>query len=181
MHYCPTLQIAFKSFALSVFLCLLMSSSQVHKVFKTGAAAQEGSIREGDHVLSINGTSLCDFVHWEALRVLRRAKSRDMGVVVLRRGGISSSCKEGAQANNPGPTQTQVTEAGERSRSTRVLKRLFLNLQQLKVTNCFCCSHRSACVCASGEEQQRSGLQLGGRCRLQSGEQTTHCTEDLPR
>ncbi|XP_027142136.1 uncharacterized protein si:dkey-92i15.4 isoform X1 [Larimichthys crocea] len=81
----------------------------VHKVFHSGVAAQEGSIREGDQVLSINGTSLCGFVHWEALRVLRRAKARELGVVVLRRGGISSTCKGGAQANNAGPTQTQQT------------------------------------------------------------------------
>ncbi|XP_051261888.1 uncharacterized protein si:dkey-92i15.4 [Dicentrarchus labrax] len=86
----------------------------VHKVFHSGVAAQEGSIREGDQVLSINGTALCDYAHWEALRVLRRAKTRDLGVVVLRRGGISGACKGGAQTNNSGPTQTQVTETGQR-------------------------------------------------------------------
>ncbi|KAM9353474.1 uncharacterized protein ABDE67_005849 [Symphorus nematophorus] len=86
----------------------------VHKVFHSGVAAQEGSIREGDQVLSINGTSLCGYVHWEALRVLRRAKTRDLGVVVLRRGGVSSACSGGAQKNNPGPTQTQFTETGQR-------------------------------------------------------------------
>ncbi|XP_070822927.1 uncharacterized protein [Chaetodon trifascialis] len=84
----------------------------VHKVFPAGVAAQEGSIREGDQVLSINGTSLCGYVHWEALRVLRRAKTRDLGVVVLRRGGISSGCK--GQTNHPGSTQTQFTETGQR-------------------------------------------------------------------
>ncbi|XP_073342024.1 uncharacterized protein [Pagrus major] len=85
----------------------------VHKVFHSGVAAQEGSIREGDQVLSINGTSLCGYIHWEALRVLRRAKCRDLGVVVLRRGGTSSACKGGAQTNYPGPTQTEATETGE--------------------------------------------------------------------
>lgn len=84
----------------------------VHKVFPAGVAAQEGSIREGDQVLSINGTSLCGYVHWEALRVLRRAKTRDLGVVVLRRGGISSGCK--GQTNHPGSTQTQFAETGQR-------------------------------------------------------------------
>lgn len=86
----------------------------VHKVFHSGVAAQEGSIQEGDQVLSINGTSLCGFVHWEALRVLRRAKTRDLGVVVLRRGGSRSACEGGAQTNNSGPTQTQLTETGQR-------------------------------------------------------------------
>lgn len=91
-------------------------------MFHSGVAAQEGSIREGDQVLSINGTALCGYAHWEALRVLRRAKTRDLGVVVLRRGGISNVCKRGAQTNNQGPTQTQVTETGENSHFTRVLK-----------------------------------------------------------
>ncbi|KAK5862283.1 hypothetical protein PBY51_017695 [Eleginops maclovinus] len=40
----------------------------VHKVFHSGVAAQEGSIREGDQVLSINGTALSGYAHWEALR-----------------------------------------------------------------------------------------------------------------
>lgn len=57
----------------------------VHKVFHSGVAAQEGSVKEGDHVLSINGTALSGFAHWEALRVLRRAKGREMGVVVLKK------------------------------------------------------------------------------------------------
>ncbi|KAA8591627.1 uncharacterized protein si:dkey-92i15.4 [Etheostoma spectabile] len=84
----------------------------VHKVFHSGVAAQEGSIREGDQVLSINGTSLGSYAHWEALRVLRRTKTREMGVVVLRRGENNSVCKRGAQRNNQGPTQTQFTETG---------------------------------------------------------------------
>ncbi|XP_068591418.1 uncharacterized protein si:dkey-92i15.4 [Cebidichthys violaceus] len=85
----------------------------VHKVFHLGVAAQEGSIREGDQVLSINGTALCGYAHWEALRVLRRAKTREMGVVVLRRGGVSSVCKGGEQTINQGQTQTQCTETGQ--------------------------------------------------------------------
>ncbi|XP_042345425.1 uncharacterized protein si:dkey-92i15.4 [Plectropomus leopardus] len=77
----------------------------VHRVFHSGVAAKEGSIREGDQVLSINGTALCGYAHWEALRVLRRAKTREMGVVVLRRGEISGVCKGGAQTKNQAPTQ----------------------------------------------------------------------------
>uniref|UniRef100_A0A3Q3W7H1 PDZ domain-containing protein n=1 Tax=Mola mola TaxID=94237 RepID=A0A3Q3W7H1_MOLML len=86
----------------------------VHKVFHSGVAAQQGSIKEGDQILSINGTSLCECVHWEALKVLRIARTRNLGVVVLRRGGISTASKEGEQTNNPGPTQTQLTETGQR-------------------------------------------------------------------
>lgn len=64
--------------------------------------------------MSINGTALCGYAHWEALRVLRRAKTREMGVVVLRKGGVSNISKGGAQINNPGLTQTQITETGQR-------------------------------------------------------------------
>lgn len=157
-----------------------MSSSQVHKVFHSGVAAQEGSIREGDQVLSINGTSLCGYIHWEALRVLRRAKCRDLGVVVLRRGGTSSACKGGAQTNGPGPTQAEATETGKKPYLNTYFKLSSSSWKGLTVFFCFCCSVRWAPVCASGEEQQGSGVQPGGRCGLQSGEQTTHCTEDLP-
>ncbi|MFT7805161.1 uncharacterized protein LOC108923879 [Arapaima gigas] len=60
----------------------------VHKVFPGGLAAQEGSIQEGDQVLSINGTALRNCAHWEALRTLRRARGRSMAVVVLQKGGV---------------------------------------------------------------------------------------------
>lgn len=93
-----------------------------------GVAAQEGSIREGDQVLSINGTSLCNCLHWEALRVLRRAKARNLGVVVLRRGKISSACKGGKELDNPGPTLTQFTETGQRLCFTLALRDNIPNL-----------------------------------------------------
>uniref|UniRef100_A0A8C9SA78 Si:dkey-92i15.4 n=1 Tax=Scleropages formosus TaxID=113540 RepID=A0A8C9SA78_SCLFO len=60
----------------------------VHKVFPGGLAAQEGSIQEGDEVLSINGTALQNCAHWEALRTLRRARARGMAVVVLQKGTV---------------------------------------------------------------------------------------------
>ncbi|KAM6935591.1 uncharacterized protein PEZ65_005931 [Lycodopsis pacificus] len=85
----------------------------VHKVFHSGVAAKEGSVSEGDQVLSINGTALCGYAHWEALRVLRRAKTREMGVVVLRRGGMSSVSNGGAQTINQGQTPTPCTETGQ--------------------------------------------------------------------
>ncbi|KAF3691941.1 Pro-interleukin-16 Interleukin-16 [Channa argus] len=85
----------------------------VHKVFHSGVAAQEGSISEGDQVLSINGTALCGYAHREALGVLRRAKSREMGVVVLRKGDVIGPSKSGIQRNNQGPTQTLFTKSGQ--------------------------------------------------------------------
>lgn len=83
-------------------------------MFPSGVAAQEGSIQEGDTILSINGTSLCDCAHWEALKVLRRARIRDLGVVVLRRGEDSHVSKIGEETSG-GPKQTQVIEEGQRS------------------------------------------------------------------
>ncbi|KAM9782796.1 pro-interleukin-16 [Neosynchiropus ocellatus] len=83
----------------------------VHRVFHTGVAAQEGSVQEGDLVLSINGTALSGCAHWEALRVLRRAKTREMGVVVLRKGGSVS--KKGVQAKPQEPTETNPTEMAQ--------------------------------------------------------------------
>nr|XP_061789603.1 pro-interleukin-16-like [Nerophis lumbriciformis] len=84
----------------------------VHKVFPTGVAAQEGSIREGDQVLSINGTALGGHTHWEALRVLRRAKTREMGVVVLRRGDMTNISK-GKEGQTEKSTLTQTSETGQ--------------------------------------------------------------------
>ncbi|KAG7282137.1 hypothetical protein CRUP_034884, partial [Coryphaenoides rupestris] len=86
----------------------------VHKVFPLGAAAQEGSIRAGDQVLSINGTTLCGSGHWEATRTLRKAKSRGMGVVVLRRGGILSPSNEEDGTDELDGAQTQSRDTGQR-------------------------------------------------------------------
>lgn len=85
----------------------------VHKVFPSGVAAQEGSIKEGQQVLSINGSPLSDNLHWEALRVLRRAKTRNMGVVVLRRGGTFSTPKDREQKRSAGTTPAESGETGE--------------------------------------------------------------------
>ncbi|XP_072536577.1 uncharacterized protein [Salminus brasiliensis] len=79
----------------------------VHRVFPCGAAGQEGSIQEGDQVLSINGTALHNSAHWEALRTLRKARARGMAVVVLRPGNTTEtqhSTKEGLHrpTGNPG-------------------------------------------------------------------------------
>ncbi|XP_048880486.1 uncharacterized protein si:dkey-92i15.4 [Brienomyrus brachyistius] len=65
----------------------------VHKVFSGSAASQEGSVCEGDRVLSINGTKLQNSTHWEALRTLRRARSRGMAVVVLQKDSFTKPQK----------------------------------------------------------------------------------------
>lgn len=82
-------------------------------MFPSGLAAKEGSIREGDQVLSINGTALSGNAHWEALRVLRRAKTRDMVVVVLRKGDVSGASQKIVHKNNKRAAQIQQ-ETGKR-------------------------------------------------------------------
>lgn len=119
---------------LSLFTHVSMPSPQVHKIFPSGVAAQEGSIKAGDPVLSINGSSLSDLVHWEVLRVLRRAKARETGVVVLRKGGISGACEGAAQSNSPQPEQTQFTDSGLSSYSSQYLIDN-IESQHLKGTN----------------------------------------------
>ncbi|XP_076009893.1 uncharacterized protein LOC143003231 [Genypterus blacodes] len=86
----------------------------VHRVFHSGVAAQQGSVNEGDQVLSINGTALSGYAHWEALRVLRRAKTREMGVVVLRRAEVKSVSKRGAGPDAQVLSQTEFPVTGQR-------------------------------------------------------------------
>ncbi|KAL6489430.1 hypothetical protein MHYP_G00031710 [Metynnis hypsauchen] len=94
----------------------------VHRVFPYGAAGQEGSIQEGDQVLSINGTALHNSAHWEVLRTLRKARGRGMAVVVLRRGTIAEaqhSTKDGLQQPAVKPVWSGVSvfpPAGSRVR-----------------------------------------------------------------
>ncbi|KAJ0066076.1 hypothetical protein NL108_001317, partial [Boleophthalmus pectinirostris] len=85
----------------------------VHKVFHAGVAAQEGSVKEGDQVLSINGSALSGCAHWEALRVLRRAKCREMGVVVLKKPDMRALSNGRVLAVTQGPSPTQVNETGQ--------------------------------------------------------------------
>lgn len=77
-----------------------------------GAAGQEGSIQEGDLVLSINGTTLQNSGHWEALRTLRKARGRGMAVVVVQKGVTGDSQKK---LSDPvkGPPNTDTGETGE--------------------------------------------------------------------
>ncbi|KAI2655299.1 Pro-interleukin-16 [Labeo rohita] len=66
----------------------------VHRVIPGGVAAQEGSIFEGAQVLSINGSALQNSAHWEALRILRKARGQGMAVVVLQSGNSRKEANE---------------------------------------------------------------------------------------
>lgn len=56
---------------------------QVHKVFPSGLAAQEGTIERGDEVLSINGQTLKNITHSDATAILRQARTMKQAVIVV--------------------------------------------------------------------------------------------------
>lgn len=58
---------------------------QVHKVFPSGLAAQEGTIQKGDEVLSINGQTLRGVTHAEATASLRQTRGLKLAVVVINK------------------------------------------------------------------------------------------------
>uniref|UniRef100_A0A673XLV9 PDZ domain-containing protein 2-like n=1 Tax=Salmo trutta TaxID=8032 RepID=A0A673XLV9_SALTR len=65
---------------------LEQKSISVHRVFSNGLAGLEGTIQQGDSVLSINGSSLEGTSHGEALSCLHQARLSTQALVVLRRG-----------------------------------------------------------------------------------------------
>ncbi|XP_030048860.1 PDZ domain-containing protein 2 [Microcaecilia unicolor] len=65
---------------------LEQKSVTVHRVFSKGVASQEGTIKKGDCILSINGTPLAGSVHGNALNALHQAKLHRHAVVVIKKG-----------------------------------------------------------------------------------------------
>ncbi|KAG7477163.1 hypothetical protein MATL_G00091360 [Megalops atlanticus] len=65
---------------------LEQKSITVHRVFSRGVANMEGTIRRGDSIISINGTSLGGVRHGEALSCLHQARLPRQAVVAIRRG-----------------------------------------------------------------------------------------------
>uniref|UniRef100_UPI00398E4EA2 pro-interleukin-16-like n=1 Tax=Pristiophorus japonicus TaxID=55135 RepID=UPI00398E4EA2 len=66
-----------------------------HKVFPNGLAAQEGTIQQGDEILSINGNCLKWVTHSEALGFLHRARPATQAIVVARR--VSEAERDGGR------------------------------------------------------------------------------------
>lgn len=69
---------------------------QVHKVFSSGLAAQEGTIQKGDEVLSINGKSLRGLPHAETTAALRQTRNLELAVVVVGKQAEAEGGKEGS-------------------------------------------------------------------------------------
>ncbi|XP_032887674.1 PDZ domain-containing protein 2 isoform X2 [Amblyraja radiata] len=62
-------------------------SVTIHKVFLRGVAAQEGTIRRGDYILSINGNSFINATHGDALNVLHQARIPRQAIIVIKKEG----------------------------------------------------------------------------------------------
>ncbi|CAK6442387.1 unnamed protein product [Pipistrellus nathusii] len=83
----------------------------VHRVFPSGLAAQEGTIRKGDEVLSINGKSLRGATHSQALAILRQAREPRQAVVVTRR--PAPGPRPSAEAPTPAAPAAPAPAAGD--------------------------------------------------------------------
>uniref|UniRef100_A0A667Z5M0 PDZ domain-containing protein n=1 Tax=Myripristis murdjan TaxID=586833 RepID=A0A667Z5M0_9TELE len=68
---------------------------------------------ELDRLISITQITFSLPLHLFSL-TLRRARTRGMGVVVLRRGGVGSTCMAGVEADSGKQAQTEPTEPGQR-------------------------------------------------------------------
>ncbi|KAK2506319.1 hypothetical protein MC885_015697 [Smutsia gigantea] len=58
----------------------------VHRVFSQGAASQEGTVSQGDFLLSVNGASLAGLAHGDVLKVLHQAQLHRDVLMVIKKG-----------------------------------------------------------------------------------------------
>lgn len=68
---------------------------QVHKVFASGLAAEEGTIQKGDKIVSINGHMLHDVKHAEATAAVRQARTSTVAVVVVDKSCVGKETESG--------------------------------------------------------------------------------------
>merc|ERR1712203_1072006 len=57
----------------------------VKTIFSVGQAAEEGSLREGDEILSVNGMSVQGMSHSEAISIFKNIKTGPVTILVTRR------------------------------------------------------------------------------------------------
>lgn len=84
---------------------------QVHRVFPSGLAAQEGTIERGDEVLSINGQTLKNVTHSDATAILRQARNMKQAVVVVSKNKDAEE-KGGANANESSSSGAESSATG---------------------------------------------------------------------
>ncbi|NXI47941.1 PDZD2 protein, partial [Galbula dea] len=64
---------------------LEQKSVTIHRVFSKGVASQEGTVHQGDLVLSINGKSLANSLHGDVLNTLHQARLYSYAVIVIQK------------------------------------------------------------------------------------------------
>ncbi|XP_051006943.1 PDZ domain-containing protein 2 [Acomys russatus] len=87
-------------------------SVTVHRVFSQGAASQEGTVRRGDFLLSINGSSLAGLPHTEVLKALHQAQLHKQALVIIKKGRDQprpSLRQEPPLANGKGPSPRKTS------------------------------------------------------------------------
>ena len=57
----------------------------VKTIFPVGQAADEGSLREGDEILSVNGMSVQGMSHSEAISIFKNIKTGGVSLLLTRR------------------------------------------------------------------------------------------------
>lgn len=81
-------------------------SVMVHRVFSQGMASQEGTLRRGDFLLSINGTSLAGLAHSEVAKALHLAQLHKHVLIIVKKGNeqpTSSLRQEPPSSGGKGP------------------------------------------------------------------------------
>lgn len=89
----------------------------VHRVFSQGVASQEGTVSQGDFLLSVNGTSLAGLSHSEVTKVLHQAELHKHVLMIIKKGNDQprpSFRQEPPSANGkaPFPRRTLPLEPG---------------------------------------------------------------------
>jgi hypothetical protein len=100
------------------FCSLFLALSQVHRVFSQGAASQEGTVSQGDFLVSVNGASLAGLAHGDVMKVLHQAQLHKCALVIIKKGNDqprASTWQEPPMANGKGllPRKTTEPEAGK--------------------------------------------------------------------
>ncbi|KAM5264439.1 PDZ domain-containing protein 2 [Ctenodactylus gundi] len=65
-------------------------SVMVHRVFSQGMASQEGTVSQGDLLLSVNGASLASLAHGEVLKILHQAQLHKQALMIIKKGNDQS-------------------------------------------------------------------------------------------
>ncbi|XP_029325274.1 PDZ domain-containing protein 2 isoform X2 [Mus caroli] len=92
-------------------------SVMVHRVFSQGVASQEGTVSQGDFLLSVNGTSLAGLAHSEVTKVLHQVELHKHALMIIKKGNDQprpSFRQEPPSANGkaPFPRRTLPLEPG---------------------------------------------------------------------